>query len=223
MTMDSAAAGQLFSLAIIGLVVVFLLFLSVRIVRQYERLVVFRLGRTSQGMVREPGMRFLIPFVDRIVKVDIRERFIEVPAQTVITSDNAPIDIAFLVYYRIIDPLASVVEVSDFDGAVQGIAIPTLRQIVMELSVDDVIAKRGQLDEVIRTSLDEQVEAWGGSVTQVEIREITPPPDVQEAMAQQFAASTPTNRLVELDKAHDAGLITDDEYEAKRQDIVSLF
>ena len=85
-----------------------ILYLSVRVVQQYQRMVVFRLGKTNEGMVRGPGLRFLIPFVDRPVKVDMREQFIEVPSQTTITKDNAPINVDFLIYWRISEPLKSV-------------------------------------------------------------------------------------------------------------------
>src|SRR4029079_614825 len=87
--------------AIIAVVLLAILYLSVRVVQQYEKMVVFRLGRTNEGLVREPGLRFLIPIIDRPVKVDIREQFIEVPSQTTITKDNAPINVDFLIYWRI--------------------------------------------------------------------------------------------------------------------------
>ena len=97
------------SLLFVLVVVVVFLYLSIRIVRQYERMVIFRLGRTSPDLVRDPGLRFLIPIVDRPVKVDIRENFTEVPSQTVITRDNAPVDIDFLIYWKIVEPM------DDFD------------------------------------------------------------------------------------------------------------
>ncbi|HWP63614.1 MAG TPA: SPFH domain-containing protein, partial [Candidatus Binatia bacterium] len=109
---------------IVAVVLVFL-YLSVRIVNQYEKMVVFRLGRTDERLVREPGLRFLIPIVDRPVKVDLREQFIEVPSQTNITRDNAPINIDFLIYWKIVDPLKSQVNVGNFTGALTGIATTT--------------------------------------------------------------------------------------------------
>ena len=108
------------SLLFILVVVIVFLYLSIRIVRQYERMVIFRLGRTNPSLVREPGLRFLIPIVDRPVKVDIRENFTEVPSQTVITRDNAPVDIDFLIYWKIVEPMDSLVNVGDFQGALQG-------------------------------------------------------------------------------------------------------
>jgi regulator of protease activity HflC (stomatin/prohibitin superfamily) len=176
-------------------VVLVLLYLSVRIVQQYEQLVVFRLGQTNDSMVRGPGLRFLIPIVDRPVKVDLREQFIEVPSQTTITKDNAPINIDFLIYWRIVDPLKSVVNVAYFAGALQGIATTTLRAVIGDIILDDVLSKRDQINEVLRAKLDEQTERWGGKITTVEIREITPPRDVQDAMNRQLSAER-TRRAV---------------------------
>ena len=115
--------------ALVLLVLVFL-YLSVRVVQQYEKMVVFRLGRTNEGLVRDPGLRFLIPIIDRPVKVDVREQFIEVPSQTTITRDNAPINVDFLIYWRIVDPLKSIVNVAYFAGALQGVATTVARMPV---------------------------------------------------------------------------------------------
>src|SRR5690348_1483872 len=158
-------------------------------------MVVFRLGRTSELMVRDPGLRFLVPIIDRPVKVDTREQFIEVPSQTTITKDNAPINVDFLIYWRIVDPLRSVVNVANFAGALQGVATTTLRAVIGDISLDEVLSKREQINEVLRVKLDEQTERWGGKVTTVEIREIIPPRDVQEAMNRMLSAER-TRRAV---------------------------
>jgi regulator of protease activity HflC (stomatin/prohibitin superfamily) len=181
--------------AFVLVVLLVILYLSVRVVQQYEQLVVFRLGRTNENMVRGPGLRFLIPIVDRPVKVDLREQFIEVPSQTTITKDNAPINVDFLIYWRIADALKSVVNVAFFAGALQGIATTTLRAVIGDILLDDVLSKRDQINEVLRTKLDEQTERWGGKITTVEIREITPPRDVQDAMNRQLSAER-TRRAV---------------------------
>src|SRR6187549_4022334 len=175
---------------VIGAVLLLLLFLylSVRVVYQYERMVIFRLGRTGPTLVRDPGLRFLIPVIDKPAKVDIREKFIEVPSQTTITKDNAPINIDFLIYWYIVDPLRSIVNVQNFSGALQGIATTTLRAVIGDILLDDVLSKRDQINEVLRAKLDEQTERWGGKVTTVEIREIIPPRDVQEAMNRMLSA-----------------------------------
>jgi regulator of protease activity HflC (stomatin/prohibitin superfamily) len=184
--------------AIVAFVVVVLLvfvYLSVRVVQQYEKMVVFRLGKTNEAMVRNPGINFLIPIVDRPVKVDVREQFIEVPSQTTITKDNAPISVDFLIYWRISEPLKSVVNVANFAGALQGVATTTLRAVIGDILLDEVLSKREQINEVLRTKLDEVTERWGGKVTTVEIREITPPRDVQDAMNRQLSAER-TRRAV---------------------------
>ncbi len=180
--------------AVLFLILV-LLYLSVRIVQQYEKMVVFRLGRTNERLVRDPGLRFLIPIVDRPVKVDVREQFIEVASQTTITRDNAPINVDFLIYWRIADPLKSIVNVAYFAGALQGVATTTLRAVIGDILLDEVLSRREQINEVLRTKLDEVTERWGGKVTTVEIREITPPRDVQDAMNRQLSAER-TRRAV---------------------------
>ena len=181
--------------AFLVVVLLVIVYLSVRVVQQYEKMVVFRLGRTNELMVRDPGLRFLIPIIDRPVKVDVREQFIEVPSQTTITRDNAPINVDFLIYWRIADPLKSVVNVAYFAGALQGVATTTLRAVIGDILLDEVLSKREQINEVLRVKLDEVTERWGGKVTTVEIREITPPRDVQDAMNRQLSAER-TRRAV---------------------------
>jgi regulator of protease activity HflC (stomatin/prohibitin superfamily) len=188
-------SGLLVTILFILIVIVVFLYLSVRIVKQYEMMVVFRLGKTDANLVKGPGLRFLIPFVDRPVKVDVREQFVEVPSQTNITRDNAPIDIDFLIYWKIVDSLSSVVNVANFSGALQGIATTTLRAVIGDILLDDVLSKRDQINEVLRVKLDEQTARWGGKVMSVEIREITPPPDVQQSMNRMLTAER-TRRAV---------------------------
>ncbi|HEX7223237.1 MAG TPA: SPFH domain-containing protein [Candidatus Limnocylindrales bacterium] len=181
--------------AFVLVVVLVIVWLSIRVVQQYEKMVVFRLGRTNESMVRDPGLRFLVPIIDRPVKVDVREQFIEVPSQTTITKDNAPINVDFLIYWRISDPLKSVVNVANFPGALQGVATTTLRAVIGDILLDEVLSKREQINEILRVKLDEVTERWGGKVTTVEIREITPPRDVQDAMNRQLSAER-TRRAV---------------------------
>jgi regulator of protease activity HflC (stomatin/prohibitin superfamily) len=192
MNLDPVALGAVVLVVVILLV---LLYLSVRVVNEYARLVVFRFGRTGPDLVKGPGLIFLIPVVDRPVTVDLREQFIEVPSQTTITKDNAPINVDFLIYWRIADPLKSVVQVAYFAGALQGVATTTLRAVIGDILLDEVLSKREQINEILRTKLDEVTERWGGKVTTVEIREITPPRDVQEAMNRQLSAER-TRRAV---------------------------
>jgi len=159
---------------------------AVRIVREYERLVVFRLGRALGS--RGPGLVLLIPYVDRGIRVDLREIFFDVDPQTCITKDNAPLSIDFLVYMKVINATASVLEVEDFRGAARGIAITTLRALVGDMNLDDVLARRDQLNDMLQGKLDDVTNRWGIKVTAVEIREIIPPRELQEAMSRQMSA-----------------------------------
>lgn len=178
--------GTFIAIAIVLIIVVAVLSMAIRVVREYQRLVVFRLGRAIG--VKGPGIVFLIPFIDKAVAVDLRELFLAIPSQTCITRDNAPIDIDFLIYWKVTDPLATVVEVGDFAGASQGIATTTLRAVIGDILLDDVLAKREDINKVLRVKLDEVTGRWGVKVTSVEIREITPPREVQAAMNRQLAA-----------------------------------
>lgn len=159
---------------------------SIKIVPQFERLVVLRLGKVVG--VKGPGPVFLIPVIDQGIKVDLRERYIEVERQTCITKDNAPVDIDFLVYFKVFDPKKTVISVSNFEGAATGIATTTLRAVVGDLTLDEVLAQREKINSILRTKLDEVTERWGVKVTAVEIREILPPTDVQTAMIRQMSA-----------------------------------
>ncbi len=178
--------GSVVAIIIILLILAGVLSQTVRVVREYRRLVVFRLGKVLGA--KGPGPVLLIPFVDRPVMVDLRELFIEVPHQSCITRDNVPISIDFLVYRQVIDPLSSVVAVTNFAGASQGIAATTLRAVIGDILLDDVLARREEINEVLRRKLDEVTERWGVKVTSVEIREILPPRDVQDAMNRQMSA-----------------------------------
>jgi len=185
-----------FLYCIIGAVIVIgLLFLwsAIKIVPEYQRLVVFRLGRCVGA--KGPGIVILIPFVDRAIRVDLREQVREIPAQTSITSDNAPISIDFLWYYKVIDPIQSVLQVGNFELAAQGIATTTLRSVIGGIMLDGVLSEREQINTALRKRLDEVTERWGVKVTNVEIREITPPRDVQDAMNRQLTAER-TRRAV---------------------------
>ncbi len=177
----------------IVLFVFYVLYLGIKIVREYQRLVVFRFGRFHA--TRGPGIVYLVPIIDRAVWVDLREVFLEIPSQTCITRDNAPVNIDFLIYSKVVDPGHSVIAVGDYSGAARGIATTTLRAVIGDISLDDVLARREQINQVLRTKMDEVTERWGVKVTTVEIREILPPKDVQEAMTRQMSAER-TRRAV---------------------------
>jgi regulator of protease activity HflC (stomatin/prohibitin superfamily) len=159
---------------------------SVRVVREYQRVVVFRLGKCVGA--RGPGLVLLVPFADRPVLVDQRESFFEVPHQACITKDNVPIQIDFLIFRQVLDPVASVVAISNFGGAAHGIAATTLRALIGDIALDDVLAQRERINDELRRKLDDVTERWGVKVNAVEIREIVPPREVQEAMNRQMSA-----------------------------------
>jgi regulator of protease activity HflC (stomatin/prohibitin superfamily) len=176
-------------LCLIGFVVLVVLALlasAIRVVPEYQRLVVFRLGRSIGA--KGPGIVFLIPVVDRGVKVDLREQVREIPHQTSITKDNAPISIDFLWYYKVLDPTESVLQVGNFEAAAQGMATTTLRAVIGGIPLDDVLSEREHINNMLRARLDEVTERWGVKVTNVEIREIVPPREVQDAMNRQMSA-----------------------------------
>ncbi len=166
------------------------------IVKQYERMVPFRLGKFFG--LKGAGLRILIPFVDSFQKVDLREDVIDVARQTNITKDNAPIGIDFLIYYKVLDHEAekSVLEVQDFRAAIVGMATTTLRAVIGDIPLDDVLAKREEINQVLRVKLDEVTERWGVKVTAVEIREIDPPAEIQHAMNRQMAAERERRAVV---------------------------
>jgi len=170
------------------IVVVLVLFLAnaIRIVNEYQRLVVFRLGRCIG--TKGPGLVLLIPVVDRAVKADLREQVREVPHQVSITKDNAPISIDFLWYFKVMDPTLSVVGVGNFEMSAAGMATTTLRSVIGGIPLDEVLSQREHINQTLRTKLDEVTERWGVKVTNVEIREIIPPKDVQDAMNKQMSA-----------------------------------
>jgi regulator of protease activity HflC (stomatin/prohibitin superfamily) len=179
--------------------------MSVRVVPEYQRLVVFRLGRVTGA--RGPGLVLLIPVVDRGVRVDLRERFFDVPPQPCITQDNASVSIDFLVYMKIVDALSSVLNVMQYEGAARGIAMTTLRAVVGDMLLDAVLSRREQINDTLRGKLDEVTNRWGIKVTAVEIREILPPREIQDAMTRQMAAERSRRAMVtEADGKREAAI-----------------
>lgn len=167
---------------------------SIKIVPQFERVVVFRLGKVVG--TKGPGIIFLIPYIDKGIRVDLRERFLEVTRQTCITKDNAPVDIDFLIYFKVVDPERSVIAVKNFESSAVGIATTTLRAVIGDIDLDEVLAKREYINKVLRSKLDEVTERWGVKVTAVEIREILPPKEVQEAMIKQISAERTRRAMI---------------------------
>ncbi|MDG6933847.1 MAG: SPFH/Band 7/PHB domain protein [Nitrososphaerota archaeon] len=184
---------------LVGVILAFIIiivFLSkaVKIVKEYERIVVFRFGRVLAE--KGPGLVLIYPFIDQPKKVDLRERFITIPHQTCITKDNAPVDVDFIVYFKVFNAADSVIQVQNFEGAATGIATTTLRAVVGDIILDEVLAKRENINAILRTKLDEVTSRWGVKIANVEIREILPPKNVSDAMILQMSAERSRRALV---------------------------
>ncbi len=206
--------GTVIVIALLSLLAVVLLVIAARIVPEYRRLVIFRLGRCIGP--KGPGLIFLIPFVDRGRVVDLREVFFDVPPQTCITADNASVSIDFLVYDKVIDPVRSVLEVENFTGAARGLAITTLRAVVGAMVLDDVLSKRDEINKILHEKLDTVTDRWGIRVMAVEIREVIPPKAIEEAMTRQMAAERNRRAMVaEADgKREAAAMVAEGEKQA---------
>ena len=170
----------------VGLIGLAIIASAIRIAQEFERLVVFRLGRCVGE--RGPGLVFLIPFIERAIRVDLREQVREIPHQTSITKDNASIAVDFIWYYKIVDSMQSTIQVGNFEKAAEGMATTTLRSVIGSIMLDEILSNRDHINQVMRTKLDEVTERWGVKVTNVEIREIVPPAEIQEAMTRQMTA-----------------------------------
>jgi len=193
-------------IALLSLLAAVLLTMAVRVVPEYRRLVVFRLGRCIGP--KGPGLIFLLPFVDKGRGVDLREVFFDVPPQTCITADNASVSIDFLVYDKVIDPVRSVLEVENFTGAARGLAITTLRAVVGAMVLDDVLSKRDDINRILHEKLDTVTDRWGIRVMAVEIREVIPPRPIEEAMTRQMAAERNRRAMVaEADGKREAAIM----------------
>jgi regulator of protease activity HflC (stomatin/prohibitin superfamily) len=177
------------ALAVVAVLVVFLLIVlgsAVRILREYERGVIFRLGRLIAQ--KGPGLILLIPIVDRMVRVDLRTVTLNIPPQEVITRDNVPASVNAVCYFRVIDPNHAIVEVENFLLATSQIAQTTLRSVLGKAELDQLLAERERLNEDLQTIIDEQTEPWGVKVTTVEIKDVEIPDQMQRAMARQAEA-----------------------------------
>ncbi|HHF98168.1 slipin family protein [Candidatus Aerophobetes bacterium] len=172
--------GVIFFLVVVGIII---LFASVRIVTEYERGVIFRLGRLVG--VKGPGLFFLVPIVDRMVKISLRTMNFDVQPQEVITKDNVPVKVNAVVYFRVIDPAKAVVEIENYRFATLQIAQTTLRGVVGEAELDELLSQREKLNERLQTIIDEQTDPWGIKVSIVEVKEIEIPDSMKRAMARQ--------------------------------------
>jgi regulator of protease activity HflC (stomatin/prohibitin superfamily) len=170
------------------------IFATIKVVKEYERIVNFRLGKAQAE--KGPGIVIIIPGIDKPVRVDLRERFLTIPHQTCITKDNAPVDIDFIIYMKVISAADSVIKVNNFEGAAMGIATTTLRAVIGDIILDEVLSKREEINAILRTKLDEVTTRWGVKVTNVEIREILPPKNVTDAMILQMSAERSRRAVV---------------------------
>ena len=178
---------------IVGVIIVILLLvilpMSIKIVQEYERGVVFRWGRLVPEKAKTPGLIFIIPFVDRMVKVDLRVVTLDVPSQEVITKDNVTIKVNAVVYFRVENPVVAVVAVANYVGATVQIALTTLRSVLGQSELDEVLAHRDQINEKLRHIIDEQTEKpWGVKVTVAEVKDVLLPEVMQRSMASQAEA-----------------------------------
>lgn len=192
-----ASDGQAVFVVVAILLVFILLRSTIRSVKEYERNVIFFIGRFRT--VRGPGLTYVLPFVESSIKIDMRERFLDIPQQTAITKDNASIGIDFLVYYRILNPELATTKVENAVSATANIATTTLRAVIGDIVLDDVLSKREQINDILRVKLDETTERWGMKITTVEIREINPPKAIQESMNRQMSAER--DRRAEVTRA----------------------
>jgi regulator of protease activity HflC (stomatin/prohibitin superfamily) len=169
------------------LFVIFLLASAVRIVNEYERGVIFRLGRV-QGTAKGPGLFFLIPIVDRMVKIDLRTITMDVPPQDLITRDNVPARVNAVVYFRVIDPNRSVIEVENHVLATSQISQTTLRSVLGQKDLDDMLTDRESINQELQTIIDQQTDPWGVKVSVVEVKDVEIPQGMQRSMAGQAQA-----------------------------------
>ncbi len=171
-------------------VLLFLIFLvgsAVRIVNEYERGVIFRLGRV-QGTAKGPGLFFLVPIVDRMVKIDLRTVTMDVPPQDLITRDNVPARVNAVVYFRVVDPNKSVIEVENHVLATSQISQTTLRSVLGQKDLDDLLTDRESINEELQAIIDLQTDPWGVKVSVVEVKDVEIPQGMQRSMAGQAQA-----------------------------------
>ena len=179
-----AGFASLVVLAVVALVVLFVLASAVRIVQEYERGVIFRLGRV-QGTAKGPGLFFLVPIADRMIKVDLRTVTMDVPPQDVITRDNVPARVNAVIYFRVMDPNKSVIEVENYVLATSQISQTTLRSVLGQKDLDDLLTNREAINEELQAIIDQQTDPWGIKVSAVEVKDVEIPQQMQRAMARQ--------------------------------------
>lgn len=184
--MNGAVFGLIPCLGFVFVILLMIAFSAVRVVQEYERGVIFRLGRFVGA--KGPGLFFIIPFVDRMVKVDLRTVTLDVPAQEGISRDNVTLKVNAVVYFRVLDPGKAIIQVEDYRRATWLIAQTTLRNVIGQSELDDLLAHREKVNEQLQKIIDEQTEPWGIKVTLVEVKDVELPQTMQRAMAKQAEA-----------------------------------
>jgi len=197
------------ALVIIALIVVILLSMGIKRVNQYERGIVERWSAYEKTV--EPGLRYIVPFVHRIFRVNMREQVIDVPPQEIITEDNVVVTIDAVVYYQITDPVKALYEIEDFELAIVKLAQTTLRNIVGEMSLDTCLTSREKINIELRKVLDEATDKWGTKVNRIEVQRIDPPSDIQTAMHKQKTAEQERRQIRLLATGRKEGAMQDRE------------
>jgi len=174
------------ALLIIVIAILAIVSLGIKKVNQYERGIVERWNAYEKTV--DPGLRYIIPFVQRMLRVNMREQVIDVPPQEIITEDNVVVTIDAIVYYQMIDPKRALYEIEDFELAIVKLAQTTLRNIIGEMSLDTCLTSRDKINLELRKVLDEATDKWGTKVNRIEVQRIDPPADIQEAMHKQKTA-----------------------------------
>jgi regulator of protease activity HflC (stomatin/prohibitin superfamily) len=179
--------GAIVAVVVVVVIVLLLIALSVRVAREYERGVVFRLGRLLTPP-KGPGLFFLIPIIDKMVRVDLRTVTLNVPPQEVITKDNVPVRVNAVAYFRIIEPSAAIVQVENFMVATSQIAQTTLRNVLGQHQLDELLSERDKINTILQQIIDESTSPWGVKVSIVEVKDVEIPTGMQRAMARQAEA-----------------------------------
>jgi regulator of protease activity HflC (stomatin/prohibitin superfamily) len=174
-------------LAVVGIIVVIFIAAAIKVAREYERAVVFRLGRLLPEP-KGPGLFFLIPIIDRMVRVDLRTITLNVPPQEVITKDNVPVRVNAVAYFRIVDPKAAIVQVENFMVATSQISQTTLRSVLGQHLLDELLSERDKINAILQQIIDEATAPWGIKVSIVEVKDVEIPAGMQRAMARQAEA-----------------------------------
>ncbi|MEO6894137.1 MAG: slipin family protein [Ginsengibacter sp.] len=173
---------------IIVIIILYILASSIRILREYERGVIFRLGRVLDGGIKGPGLILLIPIIDKMVKVSLRIVVMDVPPQDVITQDNVSIKVNAVIYFRVIDPQKAIIEIENYLVGTSQLSQTTLRSVLGQSELDDLLSQRDKINLRLQHIIDEQTEPWGVKVTHVEVKQIDLPQEMQRAMARQAEA-----------------------------------